>query len=332
MKLLYVILIVVGVLLVGAGVALGIYFALRQKPAPDEEETPPKTGETAAKTIRSHHPKASVSSTVFQAEPAQRSRAFTAPEEVEEEEEEEVVAPTLGLSTTEYKVVGYDEPSRQYVYRPRQKTLFMAGVTRFVMPFHGIKFGPLVLGSLHVHAVQDKPDYTYDSHRPQLLLPQVELEEPWTNNVKLECSARYYEYYFKVGALAARMMINLSHRGEFGDVLLYNDETRVYEWYDKETKTFVTRRTEHVVTVVPGDSPIKTLSKTHAVFVPINVLNQPYDVGNDVRCAEIDFIPETAVAFVRAPPAEGASRAWIMENVYYTAMTSAIDAVVTLVK
>jgi hypothetical protein len=307
------------VTLVSVAIALSLYFGLRRKP-PAPAVDPP-AAEAGAK--RSTHRSARVGASVLSEpteQPVLRTRGGSEPD---------LVQPTLSLPPTEYQVVSVQDSPRAYVYRPRERTLFCAAVKRFVMPFHGVRYGPLVLGSVKLHRVSEVPEYVYDSHSPRLLLPQVEVDQEPDGGAPavLECSARYFEYYFYIHNTVFRIMVNISHRGEFGDLLLAN-EAGEYEWYDTETRVFSTTRPESSATAVPGRNSIKSLSRRYAVFVPINILNTPrWPEG--ASCAEIDFFPATAIAFTAQPP-DDVGREWIMEHLSHTALTSAIDVTVTM--
>ena len=308
------------VFLASVAIALGLYFGLRRLPAQPPAEPPaePPADPPAGPRVVATHRSARVRSSVFsETPPAPRTRSADEPE---------LIQATLSLPPTEYQVVQVHDSPRAFVYRPRDSTLFCAAVKRFVMKFHGVRYGPLVLGSVKLHRVSEVPEYTYDSHSPRMLLPQTELDGAPVE--EFECSARYFEYYFYLHNTVFRIMVNISHQGEFGDLLLWSDTGNHYEWYDTETKSFSDTRPASPATTVPDRPSIKSLSRRYAVFVPIHVLNQPqWHPG--VSCAEIDFFPATAIAFTTHPP-DDVTREWIMEHISHTALTSAIDVTVTM--
>lgn len=257
-------------------------------------------------------------------------------EDEEENEEHENIAPTLSNT-------------RIIVYKRRNPTCWTTSVHKFVMPFHNMVLGSkdgaeIVFGVKgNKILVTEDPKYVYDSSNTESYYPTTKSTDSIVSLVHdnprvIRCTARFFEYTIRIHGVEYRILINISYRGEFGDILIYNKETDAYEWFDDDAKMFVPERPAKTATLAVSNDKntlkLKSLSRKYAIPVPVMILNE-IDM-NDMLCTKerisIDLLPETALTFASEPPPPPLfQKSWIVDNLIHRALTEGISAVVTVV-
>lgn len=239
---------------------------------------------------------------------------------------------------------------RAEVYTRRDLTGCYGRVMRLRMPFHAIYLRDrctsspysVCYGRPELPLASDLPPYVYDSIKPRLIL--AEMSDHLTGKeveFDMACTARYLEMTFTldstdesyltvVSEFTIRLNISSDGDGEMGDVLMLDEEDKVFKYFDADSMTFHESRPRNPVSFTPPGTyeQIKAMARHHAVPVPIEILNR-LDASEITSSSllEITLMPDTSIMFMRHP-SQPPSPAWIMRHICLPELTRAISAVV----
>ena len=318
----WIIVIIVGLLAVG--LAVGLTVVSLENGSPECTETPPLSAITIHTSILGNKFPETVDTV------DERYQTLIEPDA----SEYEISAVTETRSSPE-------APRKRYIFKKRDPTGWYATVHRFTMGFHSLYIKQknasseksLIFGEEGLPSADAEPPYRYDSLEPGMIVPNVSsARQVFVGEMDLACTARFLDFEFEIYSNIHTIRVNISYQGIMGDILLWNEETGEFEYYDADSGMFTIERPSNTASLSPPNmhKQLKALAKQYAVPIPVSILNGiSWDTVYEDSNIDIELIPDTSVMFRREAPRDY-DREWIMKHVCFPSLTNAISAIINV--